>query len=62
MKKLSLGIALVLFGILLELAELTSISRYSIPLVADLPYALLGLIAGAAGVFFAIIGCFEKKQ
>ena len=66
MKKMLLGIALLLFGILLELAGLNEISRYSIFLVvdllADLPYDILGLVVGAVGVFFTMIGCFEKKQ
>lgn len=59
MKKQSLGIALILFGIVLELAELNNLR---IPVVYWLNGDLFGLLFGAAGLVFAIMGCFEKKQ
>lgn len=54
MKKLLLGIALLLFGILLMLGE-----GYN---AAPLDLDVFGLIFGAAGLAFAIAGFFEKKQ
>ena len=59
MKKLSLGIALILFGILLELAELNNLH---LPFIYWLHGDLWGLIFGIIGLIFAVIGCFEKKQ
>lgn len=59
MKKLPLGIAFILFGILLELAELNNIW---IPVIDVLFADVFGLIFGVVGVGFAIAGCFEKKQ
>ena len=57
MKKLPLGFALILFGILLELAELNGIW---IPIIDGVD--VFGLIFGIIGLVFAVIGCFEKKQ
>lgn len=54
MKKLLLGIALILFGILLMLAE----THHSTPIDLD----VFGLISGVIGLAFSIIGSFEKKQ
>ena len=59
MKKLSLGIALILFGILLQLAELNNLH---IPVFYWLNGDLWGLIFGIIGLIFVAIGCFEKKQ
>ena len=59
MKKLSLGIALIMFGILLELAELNNLH---LPFIYWLNGDLWGLIFGIIGLIFAVIGCFEKKQ
>ena len=59
MKKLPLGFAFILFGILLELAELNNIW---IPIIDVLFADVFGLIFGIIGLIFAVIGCFEKKQ
>jgi len=59
MKKLLLGIALLLFGVVLELAELNSLW---IPVVNFLNGDLFGLLFGIAGLICAVIGCFGKKQ
>ena len=59
MKKLLSGIALILFGILLELAELNNLR---IPVFYWLNGDLWGLIFGTIGLIFAGIGAFEKKQ
>lgn len=59
MKKLLLGFALILFGVLLELAQLNSIW---LPIIGGNNCDVSGLIFGIAGLIFAVIGCFEKKQ
>ena len=59
MKKLLLGFALILFGILLELAGLNNIW---IPIISGNNCDVVGLAFGMAGLIFAVIGCFEKKQ
>ena len=59
MKKLLLGFALILFGILLELAELNNIW---LPIIDVLFADVFGLIFGIIGLGFAIAGYFGKKQ
>ena len=57
MKRLPLGFALILFAILLELAQLTDLW---IPVIGRVD--MIGLIVGIIGLLFVIIGCSEKKQ
>lgn len=58
MRKFLLGFALILFGILLELAGLNGY----ISLIGYLPSDLFGLVFGLVGVGFVIAGRFDKKQ
>ena len=57
MKKLPLGFALILFAILLELAQLTDLW---IPVIGRVD--VIGLIVGIIGLLFVIIGCSGEKQ
>ena len=57
MKKLPLGFALILFAILLELAQLNNIW---LPVIGAVD--VIGLVFGIAGLIFVIAGCSEKKQ
>ena len=57
MKKLPLGFALILFAILLELAQLADLW---IPVIGRVD--VIGLIVGIIGLIFVIAGCSEKKQ
>ena len=59
MKKLPLGLAFILFGILLELVELNNVW---LPIIDVLFADVFGLIFGIIGLIFAIIGCREQKQ
>ena len=48
MKKELLGIALILFGILLVLLE--AVEALWIPIIDDIPFDIMGLISGIWGV------------